>query len=111
MSVGDLWTDFRKRVREAADGRSLAGTATAAGLPRNAIRDVLLGHEPRLARAAEVAKALGFRLELTPRKPGGDRPSGEVTLSAEQYRRLREGFAVLDELDPLASRRSRRRRR
>ena len=98
MTVGAFWPDFRERVRRAVRGRSLAGTATAAGLPRNAIRDVLLGHEPRLARAAAVARALGFRLELSPREPGRDAPTGEVTLSAKQYRRLREGLAVLNEL-------------
>ena len=95
MTVRALWPDFRERVGRAIRGTSLAGTATAAGLPRNAVRDVIRGHEPRLSRVAAVAQALGFALELSPKEPRSDPSTGEVTLTAEQYRRLREGVAVL----------------
>ena len=67
-------------------GRSVAGTATAAGLPRNAIRDVLTGHEPRLTRAAEVAGALGFEFRL------GSTRQGEP--HAEQDRESPPGWAT-----------------
>ena len=36
----------------------MANLATDVGLPRDAIRNVLIGHDPRLSRAAETADAL-----------------------------------------------------
>lgn len=49
---------FQCAVREAVGDRPLATVATDAGLPRDAIRRVLLGHDPRLSRASAIAEAL-----------------------------------------------------
>ena len=57
---------FREEVRKAVGGRPLAGTATAAGLPRDAIRSVLAGHDPRLSRAIELAEALDLDFYIGP---------------------------------------------
>ena len=110
MATGFLWPAFRERVRALMVGKSMAGTATASGLPRNAIRDILLGHEPHLSRADAVARVLGFRLEISPADPRSDGPT-DVTLSREQYERLREALAVLDEVAGPRPRRGKRIRR
>ena len=63
--------DYRATVARALAGRSVAGSATAHGLPRDAIRRVLQGHDPRLSRADEICRALGITFTLgSPR----DRP-------------------------------------
>jgi len=62
---------FESEVRKAVSGRPLARVATDAGLPRNAIRNILEGHDPRLSRAAEVAKALGLDFYAGPPKAAG----------------------------------------
>ena len=64
-----LLEQFQEQVREAVGSRSLAGVAIAANLPRDAVRDVLLGHEPKLSRAAEVADALGLKFYVGPPSP------------------------------------------
>ena len=53
----------------------------AAGLPRNAIRQILLGHEPKLGRAAAVASALGLEFYFGPprqMRQGGSRDDQEI---------------------------------
>lgn len=71
--IMDILVEFRRKVREALENRSLAGTATAAGLPRNAIRDILVGgHNPSLVRADEVAIALGLEFRIGRKKPWVD---------------------------------------
>ena len=68
MPEPGLWELFRERVRRALEGKSKSGVreARSAGLPRTAISSVLRGHEPRLSRAAAIARALGFRIRLEP---------------------------------------------
>ena len=67
MTNRALWLKFRATVKARAKGVPLAGAALKAGLPKDAIRSVIKGHEPLLSRAEEVAHALGFGLEITPR--------------------------------------------
>ena len=57
---------FREVVRGAVADQSLSRIAVRAGLPRNAIRNVLMGHEPLLSRAAEVAAALNLEFYIGP---------------------------------------------
>ena len=57
---------FRNEVRRALDGRAPISVAVAAGLPRNSIRQILKGHEPKLSRAAVVADALGLEFYIGP---------------------------------------------
>ena len=64
--------EFRTTVEGALDGRSKAGTASAAGLPRDAISSVLSGHEPRLSRVAEVCNALGLEFYVGPPRAWAD---------------------------------------
>ena len=69
--------DYRATIARALGGRSVAGSATAHGLPRDAIRRVLRGHDPRLSRADAICRALGISFTLG--KPiGGSRPSGHA---------------------------------
>ena len=42
--------------------------AEQAKLPRNSIRQILMGHEPKLNRAVEIAQALDIELHLGPRR-------------------------------------------
>ena len=64
--------EFREALRTALADRSLAGTAVEAGLPRDAIRSVLVGHDPRLSRAVELADALGLEFYVGPPRAGPD---------------------------------------
>ena len=59
---------FRREIEGALDGRSVAGEALRAGLPRDAIRRVLKGRDPSLTRAAEICEALGLELYIGPRR-------------------------------------------
>ena len=59
-------------LRDATKDQPLAGAATAAGLPRDAIRSVLIGHDPRLSRVEELLKAFGLEFYIgPPREDGG----------------------------------------
>ena len=70
--------DYRATIARALAGRSVAGSATAHGLPRDAIRRVLRGHDPRLSRADAICRALG--ISFTIGKPqDGSRRSGHAT--------------------------------
>ena len=62
--------DYRATVARALVGRSVAGSATAYGLPRDAIRRVLRGHDPRLSRADAICRALGITFTIG--SPRGD---------------------------------------
>ena len=55
---------FKDILRKRMEGRSLTGTAIAMGLPRDAIRSVLTGHDPKLSRVIEISKALGLKFYL-----------------------------------------------
>ena len=70
--------DYRATIARALGGRSVAGSATAYGLPRDAIRRVLRGHDPRLSRADAICRALGINFTIG--KPqDGSRRSGQAT--------------------------------
>ena len=70
--------DYRATIARALGGRSVAGSATAHGLPRDAIRRVLRGHDPRLSRADAICRALGISFTIgTPQD--GSRRSGHAT--------------------------------
>ena len=64
--MSDVVDDFKRTVESALAGRSIAGTARAAGLPRDAIGHVLKGHEPKLSRTAEICAALGLEFYIGP---------------------------------------------
>lgn len=59
---------FRKEIEKALDGRSIAGEARRAGLPRDAFRTILKGSDPGLSRVADVCEALGLELYIGPRR-------------------------------------------
>ena len=70
---------FRAAVNRALIGRSVSRTAVAGGLPRDAIRHILRGHDPRLTRADDVCRALGITFTLGAAReaaPGKPAPSG-----------------------------------
>lgn len=62
---------FESEVRAAVGGRPIAKVAKEANLPRDAIRNILDGRDPKLSRAAEVAKALGLDFYAGPPKAAG----------------------------------------
>lgn len=76
MTMSETSEQFRQAVAAAATG-SIAGLALRAGLPRDAIRNVLSGHDPRLSRAADIACALGltFRIGAPPPQSAGSEES------------------------------------
>lgn len=53
-------SDYRDTVAKVLAGRSMAGIATSNGLPRDAIRYVMQGHDPKLSRADAICRALDF---------------------------------------------------
>ena len=57
---------FQTEVRRALRGRPVSSVATSAGLPRDAVRSVLHGHDPRLSRVGALADALGIELHIGP---------------------------------------------
>ncbi len=74
-------TEYRAAVAEALAGRSVAGSATSGGLPRDAVRNVLKGHDPKLARADAICRALGFTFTVgapARSRPPGRHPSGPL---------------------------------
>lgn len=88
--------EFREALRTALADRSLAGTAVEAGLPRDAIRSVLVGHDPRLSRAVELADALGLEFYVGPPRAGPDH--GAIR------KQLREVAVELERLQARAAR-------
>ena len=87
--------DFHTTVDCALVGRSKAGTATAFGLPRDAISSVLSGHEPRLSRVAEVCAALGLEFYVGPPRPGVE-AGANAPLSPDSLRELEAGARILN---------------
>ena len=67
-------SDFQDVVRLALAGRPVTSTAEEIGLPRNAIRNVFEGHDPRLTRVAELATALGLEFYIGPQRGDGEEP-------------------------------------
>lgn len=56
--------EYRATVKRALTGRTASGAALAHGLPKEAIRSVINGHDPKLGRADDVCRALGFTFLL-----------------------------------------------
>ena len=63
-TVKRLSEECRAVVTRAFTGRTAARTALAHGLPKEAIRGVLDGHDPRVSRADDVCRALGITFLL-----------------------------------------------
>ena len=63
-TVERLSEEYRAAVKRALTGRTASRAALAHGLPKEAIRSVLNGHDPKLARADDVCRALGFTFLL-----------------------------------------------
>lgn len=57
-------SEYRAAVAKVLAGRSVAGSATSRGLPRDAIRNVLKGHDPKLTRADAICRALGITFTI-----------------------------------------------
>ena len=59
---------FAQRIRDRLNetGQSIHGAAVAHGLPRDALRTVLAGHDPRLSRAIAICEALDLELYIGP---------------------------------------------
>ena len=87
MQCVETVEQFREAIRSVIGDRSLSGTAVGAGLPRDAIRNILVGHDPKLSRAIEVANALGLDLQLNPsRSPDRDTASAnDMDVSEERH--------------------------
>ena len=82
--------DFHAAVSTALTGRPAARTATDSGLPRDAIRSVLLGRDPHMSRADEICRALAITFTLgLPR----DDPTADQTLDT----RPRTGTVPIDD--------------
>ena len=64
--MNESLSDYRDRVAMALAGRSMAGIATTNGLPRDAIRYVIQGHDPKLSRADAICRALDFSFTIGP---------------------------------------------
>ena len=88
--MSSVMDDFRRTVKSAVGSRSLAGTATAAGLPRDAIGNVLKGHEPKLSRTAEICAALELEFYIGP-----PRDDAAVSLAAGDRRAWQERVVEL----------------
>ena len=63
-TVERLSEEYRAAVKRALTGRTASRSALAHGLPKEAIRSVIKGHDPKLARADDVCRALGFTFLL-----------------------------------------------
>ena len=57
---------FRNVVKAVISGRPVSRVATDAGLPRDAIRNILEGHDPRLSRVEDVTRALDLEFYIGP---------------------------------------------
>ena len=59
---------FAQRIRDrlSETGQTLHGAAVAHGLPRDALRSVLDGHEPKLSRAIAICEALDLEFYIGP---------------------------------------------
>ncbi len=91
--------DFRKAVEAALGRRSRAGVATAAGLPRDAIRSILDGHEPKLSRVADVCDALGLEFYIgPPREWGLAGGAGDIDEAPDRQRVERSQAALSNRL-------------
>ncbi len=70
---------LRESLKKAANNRPLSKIAVEAGLPRDAVRSVLNGHDPRLSRAEAVAKAVNLEVRIG-NADGFQEDQGNLTL-------------------------------
>ena len=64
MATIDFAETIRRRLAER--GQSKYRAAVGNGLPQDAIRSVLRGHDPRLNRVEQICRALGLELRIGP---------------------------------------------
>ena len=62
VTAKEFETLIRERLKHM--GATAIGCARRNNLPRDAIRSVLRGHEPKISRAAEICDALGLELDI-----------------------------------------------
>lgn len=85
----ELAAELAEALRRARDGRPLLHVARDAGVSRNALLELELGHRgdgeptnPTLARVERVAAAYGLRLKLVAEPINGRRPRRRKAPSA-----------------------------
>ena len=71
--------EFRDVLRAAISGRPISRAAVEAGLPRDAIRNILQGHDPKLSRVEDLAKALGLEFYIGPPREAQPEPADHFT--------------------------------
>ena len=82
-------------MKRALTGRTASRAALAHGLPKEAIRSVLNGHDPKLSRADDVCRALGITFLLggplndTTEKGDGRKPEADPRIEREPVRDVR----------------------
>ena len=90
-----LSEEYRAAVKRALTGRTASRTALAHGLPKEAVRSVLNGHDPRLSRADDVCRALGITfllggpLDDAAEQGGGRKSEAEPQIDRELVRDVR----------------------
>ena len=90
-----LSEEYRTAVKRALTGRTASRTALAHGLPKEAVRSVLNGHDPRLSRADDVCRALGITfllggpLDDAAEQGGGRKSEAEPQIDRELVRDVR----------------------
>ena len=90
-----LSEEYRTAVKRALTGRTASRTALAHGLPKEAVRSVLNGHDPRLSRADDVCRALGITFLLggplgdAAEQGGGRKSEAEPQIDRELVRDVR----------------------
>ena len=90
-----LSEEYRTAVKRALTGRTASRTALAHGLPKEAVRSVLNGHDPRLSRADDVCRALGITFLLggplgdATEQGGGRKSEAEPQIDRELVRDVR----------------------
>ena len=62
VTAEEFETQIRERLKHM--GVTAIGCARRNDLPRDAIRSVLRGHEPKISRAEEICDALGLELDI-----------------------------------------------
>ena len=83
------------RLIEALRDVSIAGIASAAGVPRRSVQAIVDGHVPSVDRAADIAAALGLELRIGP--PGAVPDSILAALSLPSDATAEDVLAALAE--------------
>ena len=81
MVIGEISEMVRKELRRR--GSNPFRAAIEAGLPDNAIRHLLDGHEPKAGRLAEICRALGLEFYVGPPRGEADPSQASVAATAE----------------------------